>query len=147
VTDAADDSTGEQQLGAWGESAAEPEWSAIDVEGEPAGPGSAEPGPPSQVPEGRPRRPSSLRAQIGESVNVPRRPLSPPPFPTPPAAADAEAPRTGGADATRAPAGGVQLQKRVESFVALVNERPEVGLGVAFVGGLILASILKRLAR
>ena len=67
--------------------------------------------------------------------------------PTPPAAADAEAPRSGGAGATRAPAGGVQLQKRVESFVALVNERPEVGLGVAFVGGLILASILKRLAR
>jgi hypothetical protein len=31
--------------------------------------------------------------------------------------------------------------------VALVNERPEVGLGVAFVGGLIIASILKRLAR
>jgi hypothetical protein len=29
----------------------------------------------------------------------------------------------------------------------LVNERPEVGLGLAFVGGVVLATLLKRLAR
>jgi hypothetical protein len=146
VTDPPDDPT-EQQLGTWGAPAPEPEWTAIEIETESAGPGSAEPGPPSQVPGGRPRRPSSLRAQIGESVNVPRRHVSPPPFPAPPATAGADVPRAGATDPARAPAGGVQLQKRVEDFVALVNERPEVGLGVAFVGGLILASILKRLAR
>jgi hypothetical protein len=31
--------------------------------------------------------------------------------------------------------------------VALVHERPEVAVGAAFVGGMILATILKRLAR
>lgn len=147
MTDAADDPT-EQQLGAWGAPASEPEWTAIEVEAESAGPGSAEPGPSSQVPGGRPRRPSSLRAQIGESVNVPRRPLTPPPFPPQPVGPGSAPPGgSAGAEPARAPAGGTELQKRVESFVALVNERPEVGLGVAFVGGLILASILKRLAR
>jgi hypothetical protein len=146
VTDAADDPT-EQQLGTWGVPAPEPEWTEIEVETESAGPGSAEPGPSSQVPGGRSRRPSSLRSQIGESVNVPRRRLTPPPFPSPSEAPAAAAPGPAGAGPARAPAGGVQLQKRVENFVALVNERPEVGLGVAFVGGLILASILKRLAR
>jgi hypothetical protein len=143
VTGAADDPT-EQQLSAWGAPAPEPEWTAIEVESESIGPGSAEPGPASV---GRPRRPSSLRAQIGESVDVPRRPLSPPRFPPQPAAPAAGETGSAGAEPTRAPAGGDQLQKRVESFVALMNERPEVGLGVAFVGGLIAASILKRLAR
>jgi hypothetical protein len=145
VTDAADDPT--EQLGTWGASAPEPEWTEIEVETESAGPGSAEPGPSSQAPGGRSRRPSSLRSQIGESVNVPRRRVTPPPFPSPSAAPAAAAPGPAGDRSARAPAGGVQLQKRVEDFVALVNERPEVGLGVAFVGGLILASILKRLAR
>jgi hypothetical protein len=35
----------------------------------------------------------------------------------------------------------------IEKFVSLVNERPEVGVGLAFAGGLVLATILKRLAR
>jgi hypothetical protein len=35
----------------------------------------------------------------------------------------------------------------IEKFVSLVNERPEVGIGLAFAGGLVLATILKRLAR
>jgi hypothetical protein len=145
VTDATDDSNGEQQLGTWGEPTSEPEWTAIEVEVESAGPGSAEPGPSSQVPEGRSRRPSSLRGQIGESVNVPRRKLSPPPPPFPPAVAGAPQATAGpaGAEPAGAPAGPSQVEK----FVALVNERPEVGLGVAFFGGLIIASILKRLAR
>ena len=144
MTDATDDSSGEQQLGTWGEPTSEPEWTAIEVEVESAGPGTAEPVPSSQVPEGRSRRPSSLRAQIGESVNVPRRKLAPPP-PFPPTVAGAPQATTGsaGAEPARAPAGPSQVEK----FVALVNERPEVGLGVAFIGGLVIASILKRLAR
>ncbi len=35
----------------------------------------------------------------------------------------------------------------VEQLSNLVRERPEVGLGIAFVGGVVLATILKRLAR
>ncbi len=143
MTAATDDSNREQQLGTWGEPTSEPEWTAIEVEVESAGPGSAEPGPSSQAPEGRSRRPSSLRAQIGESVNVPRRKLSPPVFPPTVAGATQTTAGSAGAEPERAPAGPSQVDK----FVALVNERPEVGLGVAFFGGLIIASILKRLAR
>jgi len=58
----------------------------------------------------------------------------------------AAAPATG-SSAERIQNGREQLEKRAEKFLELVNERPEVGLGAAFVGGLILASILKRLAR
>jgi hypothetical protein len=35
----------------------------------------------------------------------------------------------------------------LEQFSKLVKERPEVGLGLAFAGGLVLATILKRLGR
>ena len=35
----------------------------------------------------------------------------------------------------------------LEQLTKLINERPEVGVGLAFVGGVILASILNRLAR
>jgi hypothetical protein len=34
-----------------------------------------------------------------------------------------------------------------QKLVTLVSERPEVGLGIAFAAGLVIASILKRLAR
>jgi hypothetical protein len=35
----------------------------------------------------------------------------------------------------------------LEQLTKLINERPEVSIGLAFVGGVILASILNRLAR
>ena len=35
----------------------------------------------------------------------------------------------------------------LEQLTKLINERPELGVGLAFVGGVILASILNRLAR
>jgi hypothetical protein len=41
-------------------------------------------------------------------------------------------------------AGSATLQERA---VALANERPEAAAGAAFAGGLLLALILKRLAR
>ena len=41
-------------------------------------------------------------------------------------------------------AGGASVQERV---LALANERPEVAVGAAFAGGLLLAMILKRLGR
>ena len=34
-----------------------------------------------------------------------------------------------------------------QKLVTLVSERPEVGLGIAFAAGLVIATILKRLAR
>ena len=46
---------------------------------------------------------------------------------------------------TQQPASGApSVQERA---VAIVHERPEVGVGAAFGGGLILALILKRIAR
>lgn len=41
-------------------------------------------------------------------------------------------------------AGGSAIQERV---AAIANERPEVAAGAAFAGGLLLALILKRIAR
>jgi hypothetical protein len=41
-------------------------------------------------------------------------------------------------------AGGASVQERA---AALANERPEAAVGAAFAGGLLLALILKRLAR
>ena len=40
--------------------------------------------------------------------------------------------------------GGASVQERA---LALANERPEAAVGAAFAGGLLLAMILKRLAR
>jgi hypothetical protein len=34
-----------------------------------------------------------------------------------------------------------------QKLVTLVSERPEVGLGIAFAAGLVIATILKRIAR
>ena len=48
-------------------------------------------------------------------------------------------------------AGASSLQERATAMqqraAAIVQERPEVGVGAAFAGGLILALILKRVAR
>jgi len=49
-----------------------------------------------------------------------------------------------GADAASGAAGGVPLPARAAE---LADDRPEVAVGVAFAGGLVLAMILKRLAR
>jgi hypothetical protein len=48
------------------------------------------------------------------------------------------------ADAASGSADGVPLQARA---AALADDRPEVAVGVAFAGGLVVALILKRLAR
>jgi len=87
------------------------------------------------------KRPSSLRAALDERLsNVPRRPLSPPPFTPHARATAAAAAETGKPEAPAGPA-------LPEQLLALVNQRPEVGLGIAFVGGLLLATIIKRLGR
>jgi len=56
----------------------------------------------------------------------------------PPSAGDGASP------STQPPASGPSLQERA---AALLQERPEVGVGAAFGGGLVLALILKRIAR
>jgi hypothetical protein len=48
------------------------------------------------------------------------------------------------ADGASSPAGGTSVQQRAAQ---LADERPEVAAGAAFAGGLVLALILKRLAR
>ena len=58
----------------------------------------------------------------------------------------------GASSSTQQPAAGAAaLQERAaalqERAAAIVHERPEVGAGVAFGGGLLLALILKRIAR
>ncbi len=79
-------------------------------------------------------------------MNVPRRKLATPGSPSPEVSApEPTAPTENVTE--RIQAGRVKVEQQAEKFVALVQERPEVGLGVAFLGGLILASILKRLAR
>ena len=61
-------------------------------------------------------------------------------------------PAAGASSPTAEPAaGGPTLQERAAEIqqraAAIVDKRPEVGVGAAFGGGLILALILKRLAR
>ncbi len=48
------------------------------------------------------------------------------------------------ADATPGAAGGIPLQARA---AALADDHPEVAVGAALAGGLVLALILKRLVR
>jgi len=60
---------------------------------------------------------------------------------------DTETSSTQQPTADAAPPGGadsIPLQARA---AALADERPEVALGAAFAGGLVIAMILKRLAR
>jgi hypothetical protein len=149
--------TNEQSLGAWAEPAGEPAWTEIELDAESAGQSGAgaNKGPASQASGdtapategGRLRRPSSLRSSLEVSGSVPRRRLTPPPFPKPGPASvsdpSAPEPRPAASNAPAAKAGPSSIEK----FVSLVNERPEVGIGLAFAGGLVLATILKRLAR
>jgi len=44
-------------------------------------------------------------------------------------------------------AGAAETASPQQRAVAIANERPEVAAGAAFAGGLVLALILKRLAR
>jgi hypothetical protein len=111
--------------------------------------------PPSDAPTqaGRTRRPTSLRSALDEpAAQAPRRPVSPPPPPFEAAAAPRDLPPTEPAEPaepTGSPLDPVfeRLATAQERAVALGSERPEVVVGVAFVGGLILATILKRLGR
>ena len=111
--------------------------------------------PPSETPKpaGRGRRPSSLRIGQDEFQNSPPRPSAPTPPPVaPPPFEPAAAPREESDPPAEpsAPAGpslGARATELSQQFIALTQDRPEVGLAVAFAGGLILATIFKRLGR
>ena len=109
--------------------------------------------------------PESSRAVSGGASSEVRRPkLTPPPFPrkltppplpsklTPPSFLRRDAKPATQADSTDPVAadGGapdVAGPSPSQKLVTLVSERPEVGLGIAFATGLVIATILKRLAR
>ena len=136
----------EAPLGGW--SAGESTWTPINVEK--ASPGAAgagsDPDPAGgdagTSQSGGRLRPSSLRGE--SSGDAQRRRLAPPSFPKNPFAhsQEAEVPDAGSSSAPE-PTGPAQVQK----LMTKVNERPEVGVGLAFAGGLLIATILKRLAR
>jgi hypothetical protein len=54
------------------------------------------------------------------------------------------APETGSPEAAGSGSGSPSIKERA---AAISNERPEAAVGAAFAGGLLLALILKRLAR
>ena len=102
------------------------------------------------------RRPSSLRGEPPASGEAHFRGISSPQFPY----ADHEAPPqwrpvepvASASGPVTPPAEPVMPSpdpgpSALEQLTKLVNERPELGIGLAFVGGVILASILNRLAR
>ncbi len=139
MTDPADAPTGatpEQGLGSWPGSAARPDWEQVS-----SGAGSAEPAPVQGGPAARLRRPLSLGSG-GASGEVPRRRLTPPPFPRR-AGHDAPAVAT---DGEAKPAKAARPAP-IEKFVTVTRQRPEVGVAVAFVGGVLIATLLKRFAR
>jgi hypothetical protein len=91
------------------------------------------------------KRPSSLRAALDERLaSVPRRPLSPPP---PLTGKSPQASAAGSSDTVAQGDAGPSGPSLPERLYTLTNERPEVGLGIAFVGGLLLATIIKRFGR
>jgi hypothetical protein len=91
------------------------------------------------------KRPSSLRAALDERLaSVPRRPLSPPP---PLTGKSPQASAAGSPDAVAQGDAGPSGPSLPERIYTLTNQRPEVALGAAFVGGLVLATIIKRLGR
>jgi hypothetical protein len=143
-SDAGAEPTSDRPLGAWTDPTPEPAWTQIAVEAESAGP---DPAPATEA--GRPRRPSSLRSAVESASSVPRRKLTPPPFPKRDAEPGPEPPAGGSPAPARNPGPSAveRLSAPLEKLPALVKERPEVGLGMAFAGGLLLATILKRLAR
>jgi hypothetical protein len=98
-----------------------------------------------------PRRPTSLRSALDEpGVQAPRRPASSPPSEATAAARDApSADPAGSTEPGGSPFDPVfeRLATAQDRAVAFAKERPEVAIGGAFAGGLILATILKRLGR
>ena len=97
---------------------------------------------PGSVDSQRARRPHSLRkpaagADAGETIQAP---------------AEAAGAGAGDRPAVAAPDAASPLNDLLKRLglaqaEALVRRRPEVGLGIAFAGGLLAATILKRLGR
>jgi hypothetical protein len=141
-----------------GEAAASPASPASPADAAASGPNPYAGGvPPSDAPTlgGRTRRPTSLRSSLDESAaQAPRRPVPPSPPPFEAAAPPREVPSAATnpaepAESTGSPFDPVfeRLATAQERAAVLASERPEVVVGVAFVGGLILATILKRFGR
>ena len=109
-------------------------------------PVSGEPPAPKPTTPPIPRKPAPLPS--ARKLKPPQFPgkLTPPPFlrrdskpqaqprSTDPVAAEAGPPQEAGPSPS-------------QKLVTLVSERPQVGLGIAFAAGLVIATILKRLAR
>ncbi len=103
----------------------------------------------------RARRPMSLRAALDEqAAKLPRRRPGSAPAPAADTDASAAAPKADGAQIDAAEPSGSPLDPVFERLAtaqdraaAFAGERPEVVVGAAFAGGLILATILKRLGR
>lgn len=141
--------TPEQGLGAWPGSATQPDWEQASP-----GAGSAEPAPAPGAPAAHPRRPLSLRGggsgdgagASDDRGEVPRRRLTPPPFPRPRRHTGDDAHAVAGDSGAAKPAAKLARPAQIEKFVALTRERPEVGVAVAFAGGVLIATVLKRFA-
>ena len=102
---------------------------SLNVSGEPA----AEPR----------RRPSSLRDALDDrDPDVVRRPLSPPAL-----LHTASTERDSVGESIASASSDALDESLPQRFAALKQERPEVVMGIAFLGGLLLATILKRLGR
>lgn len=156
----------EQPLTPWASAAQDGTWTPIEVEGESVP--AADPVEPEPITSaGRSRRPTSiglppvterssnLRASIRDSLTTA------PPRPFARGEVSGEPEPSGGASAVQSthaasasrstgsagPAEPPTFPPLVERIVALSSERPEVLLGAAFVGGVFLATILKRFAR
>ncbi|MFZ0385601.1 MAG: hypothetical protein WAL22_08060 [Solirubrobacteraceae bacterium] len=104
------------------------------TEGPPAAAGE----PPTAQHQAMPRETVELPTQISEPVAAPPAPPTPPaptrpPIPPPVPPAVETGPQPG--------------PTPIEKVTALVAERPEIGVGGAFAGGIVIALILKRLGR
>jgi hypothetical protein len=154
VTDEAEDPTDpegtepvvEESLGGWGATSAE-----SSAPSDP-NPYAAIPASDAPAPAGPAKRPTSLRSALDEpSRRPPRGSATPPPAPFEAAAAPRETPAAAvePTGPTASPLDPVfeRLATAQDRAVAFASERPEAVVGVAFVGGLILATILKRLGR
>ena len=105
----------------------------------------------------QPRRPTSLRDSSAPFAEVPRRRLSAAGFPGSPHSPVSDEGQAGNSGQMsdsgsplrdRLPKVNVQVDPAaIEKLKTVVRERPEIGLGLAFAGGLVIATILKRLGR
>ncbi len=141
------DTAGEGSLQAWTDAAERPTWTPIEPEGDaPTGFGARIRRPGSLIGDGAlPPRASALRNSLSEKIasvthhgesSAGKVPVDPG------AGAEFGASIPDGL-ASREP----RLQELTARLRAVAADRPEVVLGVAFAGGLVLATILKRLAR